>query len=177
MAIETTTVTSGVDTSTLTTNTNYLQPNGFRISIDRKYFPNFQFFAQSVFHPSMMVNAVEVNYSRIGRIPIPGDAITHADVTFNVMLDENMSSYTEVFNWLHTFVDRNQSSAADTASGPTTADITVSVLSSHNNVVKKIIYRDAFPVSLGDVVFEAAAGDVQYIICPITFSFTDFDIE
>lgn len=177
MAISTTTVTAGVDTSTLSTNTNYLQPNGFRISIDRRYFPNLQFFAQSVFHPAMSVNAAEVSYTRLGRIPIPGDKISHNDVTFNVILDEDMASYQEIYDWLRTFVERNHADNSDTGTGPTTADITVSVMSSHNNVTKKIIYRDAFPVSLGDVVFEAAAGDVQYVICPVTFSFTDFDLE
>ena len=135
------------------------------------------FFAQSVFHPAMSVNAAEMSYSRIARIPIPGDNITHSDVTFNMLLDEEMASYTEIYNWLRTFVERNHSSAADPSTGPTVADISVSVLSSHNNVIKTIKYRDAFPVSVGDIVFEAAAGDVQYIICPITFSFTDFDLE
>ena len=37
--------------ATLTDNKNYLQPTGFSVSIDRKNYPNLQYFAQSITHP------------------------------------------------------------------------------------------------------------------------------
>ena len=55
------------------------------------------------------------------------------------------------------------SEAANGVKGPSSANITLSILTSHNNVAKKIIYRDAVPTLLGDIAFEAAAGDVQYM--------------
>ena len=47
------------------TTTNFLQPNAYKITINRKNFPNLEFFCQSVFHPEMTANAAELPYKNI----------------------------------------------------------------------------------------------------------------
>ena len=47
----------------LTTNFNYLQPTSFKLVIDRKNYPNLEFFCQSFVHPGMIMNSVEVPYN------------------------------------------------------------------------------------------------------------------
>ena len=180
MAIGTTSVSTGILESTLTTNTNYLQPTGFKLGINRKYFPNLEYFAQSVMHPDTQISALEVPYKRIGSVPFTGDKLVYGEMTAMIIMDEDMSAYTEMLNWIKSFVeapDVKPSEAKNGDRGPSEADITVSILTSHNNVAKKIIYRNAIPTLLGDVAFEAAQGDVQYITFPISFRFTYFDIE
>lgn len=174
------TISTGILESTLTTNVNYLQPTGFKLGINRKYFPNVEYFAQSVQHPDMQVSAIEVPYRRLGGIPLTGDKMVFGEMSAMIIMDENLSAYTEMYDWLKSFVeapDVKPAEAADGAKGPSTADITVSILTSHNNISKKIIYRDAVPTLLGDIAFEAAAGDVQYITFPISFRFSYFEIE
>ena len=180
MAISTTTTTSGILESSITSNVNYLQPTGFKLGINRKYFPNIEYFAQSVQHPDMQISAIEVPYKRIGSIPLTGDKLVFGEMTAMIIMDENLSAYTEMHNWLTSFVeapDVKASEAANGVKGPSSANITLSILTSHNNVAKKIIYRDAVPTLLGDIAFEAAAGDVQYMTFPISFRFSYFDIE
>jgi hypothetical protein len=180
MATTTTTVSTGILESTLTSNVNYLQPTGFKLGINRKYFPNVEYFAQSVQHPDMQISAIEVPYRRIGSVPLTGDKLVFGEMTAMIIMDENLSAYTEMYEWLKSFVeapDVKASEAADGTKGPSTADITVSILTSHNNVAKKLIYRDAIPTLLGDIAFEAAAGDVQYMTFPISFRFSYFEIE
>jgi len=173
------TVSTGVDTSTLTTNTNYLQPNGFRVSINRKYFPNLQFFAQSVMHPAMNATGPVMSVPRLTQgLPMTADSLEFAEVSMMIILDEDMTAYQELYGWLKSFVEREDATPTQLIDGhgPTSADITVSIMSSHNNVVKQIVYRDAIPSSLGDVAFEAATGDVQYIVFPANFRFSYFDL-
>ena len=180
MAIGTTTVSTGILESSLTTNTNYLQPTGFKLSINRKYFPNLEYFAQSVMHPDTQISALEIPYKRIGSIPFTGDKLVYGELTAMIIMDEDLSAYSEMYNWIKSFVeapDIKPSEAKDGDKGPSEADITLSILTSHNNVAKKIIYRNAFPTLLGDVNFEASTGDVQYITFPISFRFTYFEIE
>jgi hypothetical protein len=180
MATTTTTISTGILESTLTSNVNYLQPTGFKLGINRKYFPNVEYFAQSIQHPDMQISAIEVPYRRIGSIPLTGDKLVFGEMTAMIIMDENLSAYTEMYEWLKSFVeapDVKASEAADGVKGPSTADITVSILTSHNNVAKKLIYRDAIPTLLGDIAFEAAAGDVQYMTFPISFRFSYFEIE
>lgn len=180
MAIGTTTVSTGILESSLTTNTNYLQPTGFKLSINRKYFPNLEYFAQSIMHPDTQISALEIPYKRIGSIPFTGDKLVYGELTAMIIMDEDLSAYSEMYNWVKSFVeapDIKPSEAKDGDKGPSEADITVSILTSHNNVAKKIIYRNAIPTLLGDIAFEASQGDVNYITFPISFRFTYFDIE
>ena len=180
MAITTTTTSAGILESTITSNANYLQPTGFKIGINRKYFPNIEYFAQSVMHPDMSVTQIEIPYKRIGGVPLTGDKLNFGEMTAMIIMDENLSAYSEMYNWLKSFVeapDIKSSEAVNSSKGPSEADITLSILTSHNNVARKIIYRSAFPTLLGDVNFEASTGDVQYITFPISFRFTYFDIE
>ena len=92
-----------------------------------------------------------------------------------ILLDEDMSGYKEMYTWLERLVETKDVRASD-AGVSSVADITLSILSSHNNTTNKFIYRDCVPTLLGSVNLTANAADVQYITAPISFSFTYFDI-
>lgn len=161
----------------LATNSNYLQPTGFKLVIDRTSYPNLEFFAQSVTHPSIMLPAVETSYRNLATVPMPGDKLDYGELTANVMMDEEMRSYTEVYQWLQRIIEDNVSAKISRdVTRSHFADVTVSVLSSHNNQVKQIRYIDAMPTMLGDVQFESTTNDVQYITFPITFRFSYFKL-
>ena len=143
MPINTTNITTQVEDQELTTNLNYLQPTGFKILIDRAKYPNLEYFCQSVDHPSVSANPVELPIRRITGVPLPGDKLTHSEIGFNIILDEEMTGYNEMYNWLQRLVNEGQvgPSGRDTKF-PTFADITLMILSSHNNATQKIRYRD-----------------------------------
>lgn len=163
---------------TLTTNLNYLQPTGFRIVIDRTKYPNLEYFAQSVSHPGAQLTPLELPVRRITSVPLAGDKMTFSEVSFNVILDENMTSYKEMFDWMTRITNDGQVSALERdTKKPTYADITVHVLSSHNNTVQKIRYLDCVPTSLGDIDFQATAGDTTYLTFNASFRFSQFEIK
>jgi len=163
----------------LTTNINLFQPTGFKVIIDKKKFGNLEFFAQSFTHPSTTLSAVEVPFSRITGIPVPGDAITFGEVIISVLLDEDFNAYTEMFNWLNDAVQTNFTTQTDrtTSKYPTFSDMRIVALTSHNNKNKTFKYIDAFPTSVGDITFEATNAGVEYITFMTTFRFSYFEIE
>ncbi|OUT92820.1 MAG: hypothetical protein CBB96_05510 [Gammaproteobacteria bacterium TMED36] len=170
----------GIQPTSEATNKSYLQPTGFKFKINRKYFANLEFFAQSVLHPATTVQSVEVGIPRIATMPLPGDKLTMGEVTAMIILDEDLSGYTELYNWMKSFVEVPDTSNVDAQNmgrGASSADITCTILSSHNNKNKTITYHDAVPTSLGDIAFEAASGTVQYVIYPASFRFTYFTIK
>ena len=59
---------------------------------------------------------------------------------------------------------------------PTTADITLSILSSHNNQTKQVRYLDSVPTSLGDISFESTASGTEFITFVATFRFSYFEL-
>jgi hypothetical protein len=170
---DTTLSTSGLN------NLNFLQPTSFQLSIDRRHFSNLQFFCQTVLHPSLNTNAIEVPYQRISTVPLAGDKLTFTELTVIIIVDENLNSYTEMYNWMQRVVQTPDRPAtkADVTKPPTYCDMTLSILSSHNNKIRQIKYNDSLPVSLGDMTLESTSGDVQFITFPATFRFSTFELK
>ena len=90
-----------------------------------------------------------------------------------------------MFNWirrlLDTNLDRNVPTRAQrrgNAMGnpPTYADVTLSILSSHNNLTKQVRYIDCVPVALGDIVFESTASGTEFIVFNAAFRFNYFEL-
>lgn len=158
----------------------YLAPTGFKVALDRRNYPNVQFFAQQVLHPSMDMTTTEVPYRRVGTIVTPGDTLSFGSVTMDILMDENMNVYQEIYDWMRRLVEQqHKSNTGRMFSGEddlsSYCDITVSVLTSHNNISRTIKYTNALPTSLGDITF-AATQDGQYITFPATFRFDYFEL-
>ena len=166
----------------LTKNINYLQPTGFKLVIDRKKFGNLEFFAQTVNHPTVSIPNTLASYSRLN-IHLAGDKLTFGQLSANIILDENMSAYTEVYNWAKRLVEEPNLSKMTVNNKivledrfTTAVDITVSVLSSHNNTTKRIRYIDCVLTDIGDINFQATTSEIQYLTFPVTFSFSYFEL-
>ena len=162
----------------LTTNFNYLQPTSFKLVLDRKNYPNLEFFCQSVTHPGMLMSSVEVPYQKISGVPFAGDKLTFNELSAQVILDEDMLGYQEMFNWMRRLLDTPTKNPLDRTSTtvPTYADITLHVMSSHNNTTKEVKYLDCIPTSLGDIQFESTNTGDSFITFSVSFRFNYFEL-
>ena len=152
----------------LTNNKNFLQPTGFRIIIERDRYANLEFFSQSVTHPGSTVNAVEIGIPRIQGMPMAGDTINYGDLSLTLILDEDLSAYKEMQNWLEECVYKKGETVNH--------DVTVIILNSHNNSCGKIRYKNAIPTQLGSIELTSTTGDISYISFDVTFRFTEFEL-
>jgi hypothetical protein len=161
----------------LTDNLNFLQPTNFKVVIDRKQYGNLEFFAQRVSHPSVTVNSPNLPYKRISTISLPGDTVSFSELSFDVIVDEDLKSYTEVFEWITSLVDTPYSAnkRLRTDLDPE-VDITLTIQNSHNNTTKKIKYIDCVPTSLGVLTMESVIDDTPTVVFPVTFTVGYFDI-
>ena len=164
----------------LTSNLNYLQPTSYKLTLDRENYPNLEYFAQSVTHPGMIMNPVEVPYKQLSGIPLTGAKLTYNELSANLILDENLSSYDEMYNWMRRLLTQEEIPAIKrnfrTKVVPTYSDIVVSILSSHNNKTKQIKYIDCIPIALGDITFESTATGTEFVTFAISFRFSYFDL-
>ena len=166
------------------TTTNFLQPTGFKMVVNRKNFPNLQYFCQSFSHPNVGVNAAETAYKRISSIPFAGDKFTFGELSVQVILDEEMNSYEEMYNWLERLVEiKEKKPAVSLQAGsdyntqpPTYADISLSILNSTNNKSREIRYIDCIPTDLSAIQFEAVGGD-QFLTYTVSFRYSYFEIR
>jgi len=162
----------------LTQNFNYLQPTSFKVSIDRKNYPNLEFFCQSFIHPGMIMNSVEVPYKKITGIPFIGDKLTFNELQANIILDEDMKAYDEMYSWMRRILDIDMTSPTQRTAQqpPAMSDMTLSILSSHNNTTKQVRYIDCIPTALTDIQFESTAGGESFIVFGASFRFSYFEL-
>jgi len=158
---------------------NFLQPNGFKLVVNRKRFKNLEFFAQTVSHPDVSVSPTITQF-RGTNLLLPGDKIEYGALTVDAILDENMNVYKEMLSWIKSTVNEKSRSAAavDSVNQDTTFyDITLSIMSSHNNQIDTIVYQGAFPTNIGALTFQSTVDNITYLTFPITFNYTSFTIS
>ena len=125
-----------------------------------------------------VVNSVEIPFKGISSIPFAGDKLTFSELTCMIIVDENLNAYTEMYNWLQRTVQNTVTALNKTEDQPPTySDITLNILSSHNNMTRQIRYLDCIPTGLGDLSLESTTGDVSFITFPATFRFTTFELK
>jgi hypothetical protein len=162
----------------LTANKNYLQPTGFKIVISGDGYKNLSYFAQSVTHPGSSVNPTELPTARVTSVPIAGDKITYGELSVEIILDEDAIAYKEMQNWLERIVNKGQDNSigAEGTERSTYADITLIILTSHNNSNVQIKYFDALPTNLSPITLQSNVGDIQYPTFNVSFRFSSFEI-
>lgn len=164
----------------LTNNINFLQPSQFKVVVNRKRFANFEFFAQTFNHPSVSVNPAQLPFKRMASLAVAGDSITFDDLSFDVIVDENLSAYIEIYNWIKQGVETNFQRTTEIDLGDAythEADISVNILSSHNNTTKVFKYVDCIPTSIGVLSMSSTTSDTQSITFPVSFRTSYFDIK
>ena len=161
----------------LTTNKNYLQPTGFKFILSGDAYKNLQFFAQSVTHPGANANPVELPVARVTSVPLAGDKITYSELSLEVLLDEDMQSYKEIQSWLERTVNDGQVNDVGGTKTQTYSDITLIILTSHNNNNVQIKYNDCVPTNIGQINMTSNTGDVVYPTFTVGFRFSSFEIK
>lgn len=156
--------------------TNFLQPNGFRVVINRENYANLEFFAQGVQHPDLNIDTSEVNFRKATPIPFAGESLQFGQLTFDVLMDEDMNVYQELYLWFEGMVEFNHRlNITQDPTPPSYQDITLFVLTSSNNPNRAFKYVNATPINLGNINFSATSTG-EYITFPVTFRFDYFTL-
>jgi hypothetical protein len=162
----------------LTENFNYMKPTDFHVRIDRKRFHNLQFFANTVTHPGVSVQTPTLSVPRLQNMSLPGDTYDVEDLAMDILLDEDMKNYIEMYNWLNTTVQRNYKPQQERIGDGyiPESDIIITILSSHNNAIKKIKYVNCVPTSLGSINLQSTVSDDPPLVFPVTFKMSYFEV-
>lgn len=146
---------------------NYLNPTSFVLSLDNQTNPNAEFTIQTMILPDVSTTGAAFN-SPSRNILVSADKIVYGDFECSFLVDEDLINYKEIYDWLYQQVD--------TDVGVDTRDLTLTILSSANNVTKQIKFIDAFPTSLSSLPFDITTTDVEYLTAVVSFSYSYFEI-
>jgi hypothetical protein len=160
----------GLDTPTVTQNLNFLSPLGFRFQLNRA--PNVEYFCQAATLPTISMNEL-IQPSPFVALPQPGDKIVYEPFTLSFRIDENMTNYLEIFNWIVALgKPENFQQYSDKIS-----DGSILLLSSNNNAKVRIAFQDMFPLSLSPLNFDVTQSDVEYLEAQVMFRYKIFTVE
>lgn len=155
---------------------NYLSAVSFETNFVR--IPKTSFTCTSVSIPSLALGIT--NYaSFFSDLPIEGDKINFEQLSISFIINEDFSNYLEVFNWITAigFPDNfDQFSLKDSlaqSSGTDTlrSDMNIIVNTNKSNPNYNILFKDAFPTSLGNIDFNAGSASIDPLIVQATFAF------
>lgn len=170
---------AGTLTCPVPTNINPLSPNGFLFSIQK--LPALNFFAQEINLPGLTLGAPEFG-NPFQLQPLPGESITFDSLNVRFLVDEDMSNYMAIFNWIVALgfpenydqyvTFKNADSRGITSElAKNFSDATMQILGSNNVAVQTVKFIDVFPISLTSLIFQSTNTDVQYLVGDVTFRF------
>ena len=171
-------------------NRNFLAPVGFKFGLQRS--PGVAFFCNEANIPDMTLGeAIQPTYLR--DIPTPGDKIQFGDLSLRFLVDEDLSNYMEIQNWIRGlgYPENTESFQKLTEKGVLNdgkaysykqsgddiySDGTLQILSS--NLVPKfhVKFTDLWPYSLTTMTFDATDTDIEYFTADVSFKYTIYGL-
>jgi len=161
-------------------NINPLSPNGFNFTVLK--LPSITFFCQQANLPGLTFG--EPAFANpFASVPLPGDHITYDTLNVNFLIDETMTNYKAIWNWIIalgfpqsydqyvSFVNSDQSGVLNELA-KNYSDATLEILGSSNKAVATVQFVDVFPVSLDSIMFQSTNQDVPYLVGTATFRYS-----
>lgn len=114
--------------------------------------------------PSLTVTPINSEYRNQSGFT-PGENATTSELTLSFLCDENMVTYETLYDWMKRNI---------THPDKLVVDISISILTSHQNQNRSIVLTDAFPTSLSAVTFAVGADEEQYARFEVSFRFDEY---
>jgi hypothetical protein len=163
-------------------NRNFLSPVGFKFTLQK--YPKVSFFSNGCRIPDITLNtAVQSNYFKA--IDIPGDQVVYGDFYLRFLVDEDMSNYMAIHNWITAlgFPESHEQFKKLITDENGTEDPklqfsngTLQILNSNYRTTANVVFRGLYPVSLTSLEFEATDTDINYFTAEATFKYTMYNI-
>ncbi len=163
-------------------NRNFLSPVGFKFTLSKE--PKVSFFCNHAKIPSIVLGT-ETQPSYLKDLDIPGNKIEYGDLSLKFLVDEDMTNYMAIHNWITgigfpetTEEYKNLISDQDGNQDPKRAfsDGSLYILDSNFNTNIIVKFKDLFPISLTALEFDSTQSDVQYFTSEVVFKYTIYNV-
>ena len=162
-------------------NINFLSPLGFRFKLKRA--PNLNFFVTDVNLPQISLGNIELP-TPFKLINVPGSKLEYGDFNLSFKMDEDMSTYFEIYNWLLAIgfpENFDQYKGLKNAQKGTPeqlfSDATLTILTSDMVPNIEVTFEDLFPTSINEINFTTTDTDVNYVTTSVSFKYKIFHVK
>ena len=162
-------------------NINFLSPLGFRFKLARA--PNLNFFVTNATLPNISLGSITVP-TPFKFIDIANNKLDYGDFQLTFMLDENMESFYELYNWMVAlgFPDnfdqyKGLKNAPKGSKETLVSDATLTILTSDMVPNIEVQFEDLFPTSISEINFTVNDTDVNYVTMTATFKYRIYRVK
>jgi len=156
-------------------NINLLSPVGFRFMIE--YLPNTSWYLTSAALPGLSLG--EINFpTPLQPTQLPGNDVTFDPLEITFIVDEDLNNWRELFDWITGIGFPNDyNEYKSQKANQIHSDATLSILNSNMQPNYRILFKDLFPTSLGEVSFDSSSADVDGIKATASFRYLSYSYE
>lgn len=168
-------------------NRNFLSSLKFKFTLDRAR--KVAFFTNEVNIPGMTLGVANQPTYLTNPIPVPGDNIEFDDFTLRFIVDEDLTNYMEIQNWMRGLgfpeslgeiydfqKDYDKFDQPDKSDMNLYSDGTLLINSSSDNLNYQINFRRMFPYRLSELNFDATNTDEDYFTAEVNFKYMMYNI-
>jgi hypothetical protein len=155
-------------------NKSSLGTSAFRLEIKR--IPNVTFFCTKANIPAIELPTI-LEYNPNQRFSSPGDKISFSPLMVQFKLDEDLTNYTEIFNWLVGMSVFQIGNIPILEDSDRFSDASLFTLTNSTNPNKIIKYHDIYPMGLSSVDFDSQVTSIDYVDVVASFGYSYFTIE
>lgn len=161
-------------------NKNFLSPLNFVFQIKRS--PHLNFFVQEANLPAITAEFLEQTNPFV-KIPISGEILKFGNLNVTFKVDEDLQNWFEIHNWIRAlgfpadFTEYQSIKKNPVYSGDgITSDISLIILNQIKKPAFEVMFRNAFPVHLSDLVFKTTEDTVNYMTATAEFRYILYDV-
>jgi hypothetical protein len=172
-------------------NLDFASPTQFRFNLLKV--PNVEFFITSVNIPGISFTGDASMNTRFKSISFMGDTMDFADLELSFLVNEDLSNYREIHDWMIGigFPQNTQQFKTATAefeglkpSGgnlvdPSTlqSDATLTLLTNKNNPTLRVNFKGCYPTSLSGITYNTQVTDSEQLTAQVTLKYDIYEFE
>jgi hypothetical protein len=170
-------------------NRNFLSPVGFSLSIKR--LPHVEYFVQEATIPAVGSEPATKGTPFVD-IKFQPDRLNFNEFVINLILDEDMKCWEELFLWKTgiTFPHEHKEykdlvegknnptpSFRNNPPGDIYSDISLIVYTNKSNPNFEYVFKDAYPITLGEVRLKSTENDINYLTFDVSFHYLTYSFN
>lgn len=149
-------------------NTNFLQPTKYILTFSD--IPDTVYFCQKVNIPGIsigMVTQVSPNLDFF----IPGTKITYNEFQMDFIVNEDLSSWLSIYNWMKNITTDNVKTKRPQG------EAVLTILSNQNNPKLRLLFSNIFPHTLGDIEMDTTLSAENHMVATGSFKYDYFLVQ
>lgn len=155
--------------NSLIANPTFVNPTSFRLVIDSRKYQNAEFTVQTFSLPDISAQPAPFNLPR-RNIGMPADKVEFSPFELTFLVDEQFINYKEIHEWILGMVTEGDKGIRKSR------DVSLIIISSHNNAIREIKFVDAYPVSLSSLQFDTTTTTIDYLTASVSFQYSYYKI-